>query len=203
MSMTLDRAIRTVRTRRDPRTHPRRGARSSRRLERLAHAASAFSVAPVRYAARPVTADALVRRSCSTCPPGSKCCGSYTAFCCTLPGGNNFGCPPNTFVGGWWQCNYGKAALCGTTNMRYYLDCSMNPGAACPGGCHCGGQSCSNFKTCCVVFRYGNCNTQIPHVTPIQCRLVTCVIPCRIDCVNCNCSVAVDQHTCLHEAGCL
>jgi hypothetical protein len=87
--------------------------------------------------------------------------------------------------------------------MRYYLDCSMNPGAACPGGCHCGGQSCSNFKTCCVVFRYGNCNTQIPHVTPIQCRLVTCVIPCRIDCLDCNCSVAVDQHTCLHEAGCL
>ena len=203
MSVTLDRAIRTVRTRRDPRTHPRRGARSSGRLERLAHAASAFSVAPVRYAARPVTADALVRRTCSTCPPGSRCCGSYTAFCCTLPGGNNFGCPPNTFVGGWWQCNYGKAALCGTTNMRYYLDCSMKPGAACPGGCHCGSQNCSNFKTCCVVFRYGNCNTQIPHVTPIQCRLVTCVIPCRIDCLNCNCSVAVDQHTCLHEAGCL
>ena len=33
MSMTLDRAIRTVRTRRDPRTHPRRGARRSRRLD--------------------------------------------------------------------------------------------------------------------------------------------------------------------------
>ncbi|TMK35027.1 MAG: hypothetical protein E6G58_10325 [Actinobacteria bacterium] len=203
MSATLDRAIRTVRTRRDPRTPPRREARQMRRLERLAHAASAVSVAPVGYATRPVTADALVHRSCSTCPPGSRCCGSYTAFCCTLPGGNNFGCPPNTFVGGWWQCNYGKAALCGTTNMRYYLDCSMNPGAACPGGCHCGNQSCANFKTCCVVFRYGNCNTHIPHVTPIQCRLVTCVIPCRIGCLDCNCSVAVDQHTCLHEAGCL
>ncbi len=203
MSATLDRAIRTVRIRRDPRTHPRRDARRTRRLERLARAASAVSVAPVRYATRPVTADALVHRSCSTCPPGSRCCGSYTAFCCTLPGGNNFGCPPNTFVGGWWQCNYGKAALCGTTNMRYYLDCSMNPGAACPGGCHCGSQNCANFKTCCVVFRYGNCNTQIPQVTPIQCRLVTCVIPCRIDCLDCNCSVAVDQHTCLHEAGCL
>ena len=181
----------------------RRGLGRGRRPARIAAAAAAGVVAPLAYASRPVTADALIRRTCSSCPAGSKCCGSYTAFCCTLPGGNNFGCPPHTFVGGWWQCNYGKAALCGTTNMRYYLDCSMNPGAACPGGCHCGDQNCSNFKTCCVVFRYGNCNTQIPHVTPIQCRLVTCVIPCRIDCLNCNCSVAVDQHTCLHEAGCL
>jgi hypothetical protein len=124
-------------------------------------------------------------------------------LCCTLPGGTNFGCPPKTFIGGWWQCNYGGTNLCGTTNMRYYLDCSMDPGASCPGGCHCGNDDCTNFKTCCVVFRYGNCNTDNPHVTPIQCRLVTCVIPCRIDCLDCDCSVATDQHTCLHEAGCL
>ena len=97
MSVALDRAIRTVRTGRGPRTHPRREARRTRRLERLAHAASALTVAPVRYATRPVTADALVRRSCATCPSGSRCCGAYTAFCCTLPGGNNFGCPPHTF----------------------------------------------------------------------------------------------------------
>jgi hypothetical protein len=33
--------------------------------------------------------------------------------------------------------------------------------------------------------------------------LVTCVIPCRIDCLTCNCNAAYDQHTCTHEAGCL
>jgi hypothetical protein len=181
----------------------RRTTAPARRLERFARAANAFSVAPVSYTTRPVEATAVLRRTCATCPPGSRCCGAYTAFCCTLPGGSNFGCPPHTFVGGWWQCNYGKGDLCGTTNLRYYLDCSIDPGHACPGGCHCGDQRCSNFKTCCVVFRYGNCNTQIAHVTPIQCRLVTCVIPCRIDCLDCNCSAAYDQHTCLHEAGCL
>ena len=171
---------------------------------RLALAAAAFAVAPIRYTTRPVEAERVVKRkTCRSCPSGSRCCGSYTAFCCTLPGGDNFGCPPNTFVGGWWQCNYGGTNLCGTTNLRYYLDCSMNPGVSCPGGCHCGNDNCKNFKTCCVVFRYGNCNTDIPHVTPIQCRLITCVIPCRIDCLDCNCSSAVDQHTCLHEAGCL
>ena len=112
-----------------------------------------------------MSADAVVRKTCASCPGGSRCCGSYTALCCTLPGGDNFGCPPNTFVGGWWQCNYGGTNLCSTTNMRYYLDCSINPGAACPGGCHCGSDDCTNFKTCCVVFRYGQCNTDIPYVT--------------------------------------
>jgi hypothetical protein len=32
---------------------------------------------------------------------------------------------------------------------------------------------------------------------------VTCIIPCRIDCLNCNCSAAYDQYTCRMEAGCL
>ena len=170
---------------------------------RAAIAAAALVVAPVSYVTRPVEAGSLLRPSCRSCPPGSRCCGGYTAFCCTLPGGSNFGCPDNTFVGGWWQCSYGGSGLCGTTNVRYYLDCSIDPGAACPGGCHCGGDDCSNFKTCCVVFRYGQCNTQIAAVTPIQCRLVTCVLPCQIECLNCHCSSAVDQYTCTHEAGCL
>jgi hypothetical protein len=192
-SAVLERAIRAV--------EPSRSRR--RRLERLAEAASAWSVAPLAYTTRPVTARSVLRRSCSSCPTGSRCCSGYTALCCTLPGGSNAGCPPNTFVGGWWQCNYGSGNLCSTTNVRYYLDCSMNPGHACPGGCHCGNDDCSNFKTCCVVFRYGNCNADIPYVTPILCRLVTCVIPCRIDCLDCTCSAAVDQTTCQHEAGCL
>lgn len=171
--------------------------------ERMAAAAAALTVAPVRYATRPVTADEVVRRTCARCPPGSRCCGGFTAFCCTLPGETNFGCPSNTFVGGWWQCNYGAKGLCGTTNVRYYLDCSIRPGKHCPGGCHCGDNNCRNFKTCCIRFRYGQCNTHIGAVTPIMCRLVTCVIPCRIDCLDCRCSSAVDQTTCKHEAGCL
>jgi hypothetical protein len=186
----LDRAMRLV------------GGRSAG-LPSLAVKASATAVAPVRFVTRPVTATSVLRRTCSSCPSGSRCCAGYTALCCTLPGGSNFGCPPNTFVGGWWQCNYGAGGLCGTTNVRYYLDCSADPGTQCRGGCHCGDDDCSNFKTCCVVFRYGQCNTQIPYITPIMCRLVTCVIPCRIDCLNCSCSGAVDQVTCQHEAGCL
>ncbi len=180
-----------------------RGPGRTRRPARLAEAAAAAAVAPVTYASRPGTARAVLRRTCGSCPSGSRCCGSYTAFCCTLPGGSNFGCPPNTFVGGWWQCNYGNRGLCSTTNRRYYLDCSADPGTHCRGGCHCGDNECGNFKTCCVVFRYGQCNTQIPFVTPIMCRIITCVIPCQIDCLNCNCSGAVDQFTCTHEAGCL
>jgi hypothetical protein len=198
VTAVLDRAIRLV-DRRGPAP-----TRRHRRFRRVAEVAAAASVAPLRYATRPGTAGSVVRRvSCGSCPPGSKCCAGYTALCCTLPGGDNFGCPPNTFIGGWWQCNYGAAGLCGTTNVRYYLDCSANPGSDCRGGCHCGDNRCSNFKTCCVVFRYGQCNTQISAVTPIMCRLVTCVIPCRIDCLNCNCSAAVDQVTCAHNAGCL
>jgi hypothetical protein len=173
------------------------------RAARAAVAATALAVAPVLYATRPVTAGELVRRTCADCPPGSRCCRGYTAFCCTLPNSDNFGCPDDTFVGGWWQCNYGGAGLCGTTDRRYYVDCNTRPGHHCPGGCHCGNDDCDNFKSCCIHFRYGQCNTQIGQVGTIMCRLVTCIIPCRIECMNCNCSSAVDQFTCTQDAGCL
>jgi hypothetical protein len=200
----LDRATRVVAGSRDaPAPAPGAGGRA-RVAERAALAATALSVAPIRYATRPVGAEELVaRRTCANCPSGSRCCAGYTALCCTLPGETNFGCPNNTFVGGWWQCNYGAKGLCGTTNVRYYLDCSIRPGKHCPGGCHCGGDDCHNFKSCCIRFRYGQCSTHIGAVTPIMCRLVTCVIPCRIDCLDCRCSSAVDQATCKHNAGCL
>ena len=176
---------------------------SESRLARAAVAATALVVAPVLYATRPVSARELLRRTCANCPSGSRCCGGYTAFCCTLPDADNSGCPNDTFVGGWWQCNYGATGLCGTTNRRYYVDCNVRPGHHCPGGCHCGNDDCNNFKSCCIHFRYGQCNTQIGQVGTIMCRLVTCIIPCRIECMNCNCSSAVDQFTCTHDAGCL
>jgi hypothetical protein len=173
------------------------------RLAETAVKASAAVVAPVAFATRPVSARELLNRTCADCPSGSRCCGGFSAFCCTLPGGDNFGCPPGAYIGGWWQCNYGGNGLCGTTNLRYYLDCNTLPGRQCAGGCHCGSDDCGNFKTCCIDFRYGQCNPQIHGVGVIACRLVTCMIPCRIDCLNCNCSAAVDQLTCTHEAGCL
>jgi hypothetical protein len=172
-------------------------------FSKVAVAAAAMAVAPVTLATKPVSARELIHRTCADCPSGSRCCGGYTAFCCTLPGGDNFGCPEHMYVGGWWQCNYGGAGLCGTTNLRYYMDCNTLPGVHCPGGCHCGNDDCDNFKTCCINFRYGQCNTQIKNTGTIMCRLVTCIIPCRIDCLNCNCSAAYDQYTCKMEAGCL
>ena len=80
-------------------------------------AAAAMAVAPVALATRPVSAQEVLNRTCVDCPPGSRCCGGYTAFCCTLPGGDNFGCPDGMYVGGWWQCNYGGTGLCGSTNF--------------------------------------------------------------------------------------
>lgn len=179
------------------RTLPRRSV-----LARAAVVASAATIAPIRYLTRPVSAEILI--GCASCPSGSLCCSGYTAFCCQLQGGDNFGCPSYAFVGGWWQCNYGGGGLCGTTNTRYYLDCNRRHNHTCPGGCHCAQNQCGLRKTCCVTFRYGQCNTHIGGpVTQIACRLVTCVPPCQIDCLNCNCSSARDQVTCQHEAACL
>jgi hypothetical protein len=179
------------------------GDGGSSRLAKTAVLASAAAVAPVALLTQPVSAEQLLHRTCGDCAPGAKCCGGYTAFCCTLPGGDNFGCPDKMYLAGWWQCNYGGAGLCGTANVRYYMDCNSLPGHSCPGGCHCGGDKCDNFKTCCINFRYGQCNTQVSGTGTVMCRLVTCVIPCRIDCMNCSCSAAFDQFTCTHEAGCL
>jgi hypothetical protein len=177
--------------------------RVSRRglLVRAAVAASAATVAPIRYLTRPASAASLIQ--CAHCSPGSLCCDGWTAFCCQLPGGTNNACPPYAFVGGWWQCHYSRSSLCNPTNVRYYLDCNRRRHDRCPGGCHCGGNKCSNRRTCCNVFRYGQCNTHIGVVTEVVCRLVTCVPPCKIGCLNCNCSAAVNQLTCHHEAGCL
>ena len=170
-------------------------------LVRAAVAASASAVAPIRFLTRPVSAEELI--SCSGCKPGSLCCTGYSAFCCQLAGGDNFGCPSYAYIAGWWQCHYTGSGLCGATNTRYYIDCNRKPGAGCPGGCHCGDNDCGVRRTCCVHFRYGQCNTHVRGTTEVVCRLVTCVPPCRIGCLNCNCSSAVDQYTCRHNAGCL
>jgi hypothetical protein len=53
------------------------------------------------------------------------------------------------------------------------------------------------------VFRYGQCNTQIKGTTTVVCRVITCEKPSRIEGLNCNATVMIDDAVCGHEAGCL
>jgi hypothetical protein len=176
-------------------------ARTSRRgvLSRFALAATAFSVAPVRYLTRPISAWAAIKPGdCG----GRLCSDGYTEFCCTINRGKNV-CPSGTFIGGWWKCTrYKGSRLCGDQNVRYYLDCNVKPGAN-HSGCHCAKDKCSNRATNCNVFRYGQCNTQIGKTTPITCRLVTCVNPSTIPGFRCNDTRLTDNDTCRHDTGCL
>ena len=178
--------------------------RVSRRgfLVRAATAGSALAVAPIRYLTRPVEASALIY--CPDCPPSSKCCDGYTIFCCTIDADHRNKCPPYTFIGGWWKCtNYTGPYKCSDVNHRFYLDCNRLPGRACPNGCRCALNNCVNRRECCNVFRYGQCNLQIPQVTEIACRVVKCINPCRAYPNNCNCTLKVDNNTCNHETHCL
>lgn len=175
--------------------------RTSRRslLERTALVGSALAVAPLRYLLRPESAEAVV--TCRGCPPGSACCDGWTAFCCTLNGIN--ACPPHSYIAGWWKCtSYEGSRLCADEGIRYYLDCNRRPGETCPGGCRCGAGDCDNRKTCCNVFRYGQCNTDYAGVTEVVCRVVMCVNPCTVYSF-CDCTEKVNDATCGHEAPCL
>ncbi len=177
--------------------------RVSRRniLVKMAMGGSALAVSPIRYLTRPLTAERTI--TCADCSPGSLCCDGYTAFCCQVntDGGNH--CPPNTFRAGWWKCtNYTGTKLCDPQNVRYYIDCNLRPGTTCPQGCHCANDNCGQRGTCCNIFRYGQCHTEIPDVTAIVCRMIRCQNPCEIW-ADCNCNLKVDDSTCAHEAGCL
>lgn len=175
--------------------------RVSRRklLSKMAVAASAVAVAPVRYTLRPLTAMAVI--TCGDCSSGSQCCDGWTTFCCSLTGSNT--CPSYSYMGGWWKCtNYTGSQLCSTQGVRYYVDCNRTPTASCPNGCHCTGDSCSKRRTCCNVFRYGQCNTEVAGSTEVVCRVVTCSNPCRIF-ENCNCTYFEQNAVCAQDAGCL
>jgi hypothetical protein len=175
--------------------------RVSRRgmLVRLAIAGSAMAVAPLRYLVEPVDAMSFV--NCPNCRRGSRCCDGYTTFCCTLTGVNV--CPANTYVGGWWKCtSYTGDGICAAEGVRYYMDCNILPGWRCPGGCHCANNNCSHRRTCCNIFRYGQCGSDVRGVTPIVCRVIKCVNPCSIY-SDCTCSYKQDNNTCKHEEGAL
>jgi hypothetical protein len=176
--------------------------RTSRRgvLVKAAVAGSALAVGPLRYLLRPGSALAVV--TCRTCG-GGRCCDGWTEFCCVINGGVN-ACPPYSYMAGWWKCtSYRGRQLCKTSGVRYYIDCNRKPGSSCPGGCRCANGSCANRSTCCNVFRYGQCNTQVPGVTEVVCRVVKCENPCRLYPGTCNCTTLVDDRTCSHEAPCL
>ena len=176
--------------------------RLSRRtmLLRIAVAGSALTVAPLRYLLYPGSALAVIAPG--ECP-GGLCNDGYTGFCCEINQGLNT-CPENTFPGGWWMCtDYAGRQLCAESGVRYYVDCNALPHVEADGGCHCGGGSCGNRRIGCNVFRYGQCNTHIPGVTAVVCRMVVCENPSSIPALNCSASLAVDNAVCDHEAPCL
>ena len=177
-------------------------ARFSRRtaLTRIAVAGSALAVAPVRYLLYPGTALGVVVPG--ACRDG-LCTDGYTAFCCEIHQGLNT-CPAGTFVGGWWMCtDYRGHQLCHGSGVRYYIDCNNLPGRPFPGGCRCANDDCSHRRQACNVFRYGQCNTHVKGTTTVVCRVVTCENPSRIDALNCNATLMIDDAVCGHEAGCL
>lgn len=178
-------------------------ARSSRRgfLVRTATVGSALAVAPLRFLLRPQTALAAIVRP-SQCS-GGLCSDGWTEFCCTINDGVNM-CPSYTFVGGWWKCtDYRGKQLCADTGVRYYIDCNRLPGDAIPGGCRCATGDCGRFRVGCNVFRYGQCNMQIPELTEVVCRVIVCEHPASVASFNCNATYKQDNRTCRHEAPCL
>lgn len=177
--------------------------RTSRRgfLARVAMVGSALSVAPLRYLLRPESAWAVIRPG--NCSSGSKCQDGWTEFCCSINHGEN-ACPSWSYIGGWWKCtHYSGNNLCGAEKVRYYLDCNVKPGEQAPDGCHCAKGTCGERRVACNVFRYGQCNTQIPGRTAVGCRVVVCTNPAQIPGFNCNGTYMQENAVCNQDAGCL
>jgi uncharacterized protein with LGFP repeats len=167
-----------------------RGLSRRRFLSRVAVVGSALAIGPIRYTLRPGTAYA------SVCGDGASCASGWTAFCCTVNNGANT-CPPGSYVAGWWRIDdspfcFGRA--------RYVIDCNRSPNASC--SCRCATGTCDQRRVCCNNFRYGQCNTQIPGVTEVVCRVVTCMAPWQWD-PACSTTVRVDNRTRSHNAPCL
>ena len=179
------------------------GRRTSRRdfLSRAAIAGSALAVAPLRFLLRPQSALATIVHP-GQCRRG-LCTDGFTEFCCTINEGQN-SCPPNTYVAGWWKCtDYRGRRLCADSGIRYYIDCNRMPGRSIAGGCQCANADCDNRRVACNSFRYGQCNTDVPGITEVVCRVVVCEHPASIADFHCNATYKQDDRTCGHEAGCL
>lgn len=168
-----------------------RGSVSRRRfLTRATVAASALAVDPIRYVLRPGTAYATV------CGEAASCSGGWTAFCCTINDGANT-CPPGSFAAGWWKID--ESSFCRGA-PRYIIDCNRLPSASC--SCTCADGECDKRRVCCNVFRYGQCHHEVPGVTEVVCRVVTCTVPWEWD-EECSDTVRTDNRTATHTATCL
>jgi hypothetical protein len=188
------------------------GRRTSRRgfLRRVAIVGSALAAAPAAYVLRPNSAYSAIVTTCANCPAGSRCCGGYTEFCCTMFGVNT--CPPGSVIAGWWRAE-GSGYCDG--GSRYYMDCNSSDCGGCGCGysgtcsdscvdcsCGCANNDCTLRQACCVRFRYGQCNQHIECVGPIICRVVTCLPPWEWD-SSCSKADARDDNTRFHDAACL
>jgi hypothetical protein len=159
-------------------------------LVRAAVIGSVLTVAPLRWLVHPTSAYDTV------CGEGASCGAGWTAFCCTISQGANT-CPPGSFVAGWWKID--DSPFC-NGNPRYIIDCNRSRGSSC--NCRCASGTCDQRRVCCNVFRYGQCNTQIPGVTEVVCRVVVCTTPWNWD-PNCGRTVRTDNRTRTHNAPCL
>lgn len=169
-------------------------------LTRATAVAAAAAAAPVKTLLYPNVASA--HAGCHGGCTGGLCCDGWTTFCCTINGGSNT-CPACSAPGGWWKATYTGTGLCDAQNVRYYIDCNRHPSCS-PCSAQCAGGNCNNRATCHNNFKYGQCNPGHP-VTPVVCRVVTCVIPCNHPSYSsvCNCTVKEDPATANHQSSCL
>jgi hypothetical protein len=154
-------------------------------------ATTAVAVDPIGFLTRPQSAYATV------CGPDSECGDGYTVMCCTINEGRNT-CPPHTYRGGWWKAD--RSTYCGG-HARYYVDCNAAPGYTFR--CHCNQTTCDRRRVACNIFRYGQCNTQVPGVTAVVCRQITCIPPWQLYPGKCSSSSRTDNNTAQHNAPCL
>jgi len=188
-------------------------ARVNRRsfLSRTALVGTALAVSPTDLLLRPKSAYAAIC-GCngSSCDCGSLCCDGYTEFCCAIYGSNS--CPPGSITGGWWKAD--GSSFCGG-GPRYYMDChrscggcSCGGGGICSGSCNgtpcgCANGRCDHRKAGCTHFRYGNCSNHLACIGPIQCRVVTCTEPWKIEPSCSSGAVRTDNNTRSHNRPCL
>lgn len=154
-------------------------------------AAAALATHPWDYLTKPQDAHTAV------CGPDAACNDGYTVMCCTINQGHNT-CPPGTYPGGWWKAD--RSSYCGG-HARYYIDCNARPGTS--WRCHCSKRTCDRRRVACNVFRYGQCNTQIPGISAVVCRRISCVPPWELYPGHCSSSSATDNNTAEHNAPCL
>ena len=152
---------------------------------------AALAVNPWDYLTKPQSAYGAV------CGPGAKCDEGWSAMCCSINEGKNT-CPPGTYAGGWWKAD--RSSYCGGS-ARYYIDCNAKPGTHFQ--CRCNSGSCDQRRVACNVFRYGQCNTQVPGVTAVVCRQISCRPPWELYPGKCSTSSATDNNTAEHTAPCL